>query len=583
MTNENIFNAIKKGAEAVIGYKDYLDAINVFPVKDKDTGSNLANLMDEIIANAKLGNNLNESLISISTAALIGSRGNSGIIFSQFFYGLTREINSDEPNIAAFIKQMESGYNFAYAAIENPVEGTIITLMRKWVEILKAESRRTFEFTTTLNKSNELLKLYLPETKNELKVLRDNNVVDSGALAFSIFIDSFVKSINDDSFVVKAAEPFVMNLHPFDDVISLDFRYCTELLIKTNLNKEAVYRQVKGLGDSLIIGVSGELIKIHIHTNQPDVIMQKVLNFASIIDSKVDDMYKQATQKTKTKNKIAVITDSIADLPKEVVDNQNLIIYPIQINIDGTIFLDKLSINNELIIELMTKSTHFPKTSSPSVMSIIDLLNTALMNFENILIITVSAKMSSTYNVFKNAVDKIGSPKISIIDSKQNSVSQGLIVWEALKLIEANVDFTQLYERVSSFTKQTNILVHVDSLDNMVRGGRIKKSLGFLAKLLQLKPIVSIDEKGEGIVLSKTIGRQRNIQKIIKRLSKEHQQGPIISYAITHVNNLRLAEEIKVELIRALKLAPQYITSSSQVIALNAGNKSVAVGYIRKV
>lgn len=582
MTNENIYNAIIQSAKAVISYKDYLDEINVFPVKDGDTGSNLTVLMNKIILNARMGSDLNETLNSISNAALIGSRGNSGIIFSQFFYGLSQDTTDKEFDITHFIKQMESGYAAAYSSIENPVEGTIITLMRRWVEILKFESAKATNFNNILIKSSDHLKLSLADTKKELKILRKYNVVDSGALAFSIFIDAFVNNLADTTHAVIIEENAIVHDAMHETADGLDYRYCTELLIKTNLAQTAVTRQIKEYGDSLIVGKAGELLKIHMHTNNPAVVVNRVLNFATIIHSKVDDMYKQVRQKSREKSPICVITDSIADLPPEMVDDPHLTIFPIEINIDGTVFFDKLSINNPMIIDLINRAAHFPKTSSPSVMSVITLLNNTLQHFEKILIITVSAKMSSTYNVFKNAVEQVGNENIKLIDSKQNSISQGLIVWRAVNLLRTKPSFDHLNKQVAALGNRATILVHVDTLDNMVKGGRIKKALGFVAKLLHLKPIVSIDEHGSGVVISKTMGRNRNIQKIIKHLIKVHKKYGIEDYAITHVNNLKLAEQVKSQLINALNLTPRYVTSSSQVIALNAGNKSMAVGYIRK-
>ena len=116
----------------------------------------------------------------------------------------------------------------------------------------------------------------------------------------------------------------------------------------------------------------------------------------------------------------------------------------------------------------------------------------------------------------------------------------------------------------------------------MVRSGRIKKSLGTLGKLLKLKPIVSINDAGEGVVLSKTIGQKRNINKLVNMVDRIHKTSGIENYAIVHVSNLKLAEKIKTQIIKKIGKAPVYVGEISSIIAMNSGLNSIAIGLIRK-
>src|SRR5690606_32889129 len=129
--------ALLNGAKAVIKEEKHLNEINVFPVRDADTGSNLRSLMDSIVTRSQIKPTLKETLESISNAALIGSKGNSGLIFSQFIYGLSKDINEEYIDKETLINQIKKGYEFAYDAIDIPVEGTMITLMRSWYNLLK--------------------------------------------------------------------------------------------------------------------------------------------------------------------------------------------------------------------------------------------------------------------------------------------------------------------------------------------------------------------------------------------------------------------------------------------------------------
>lgn len=114
ISKERLYSAVINGAIAVINAKNHLNEINVFPVRDRDTGTNLASLMNSIIENAKIGDDISETLKSISNAALQGSKGNSGIIFSQFFYGLSKGNIKDNIEFDNIIEKAESGYKYAY-------------------------------------------------------------------------------------------------------------------------------------------------------------------------------------------------------------------------------------------------------------------------------------------------------------------------------------------------------------------------------------------------------------------------------------------------------------------------------------
>jgi len=579
---DKLYKALLNGAKAVIKEEKHLNEINVFPVRDADTGSNLRSLMDSIVTRSQIKPTLKETLESISNAALIGSKGNSGLIFSQFIYGLSKDVNEEYIDKETLINQIKKGYEFAYDAIDIPVEGTMITLMRSWYNLLKHNEDENLSFEDYLLKTNEQLLVSLEQTKNQLPILKKHNVVDAGALAFTKFVDGFVHTMLDDDYIVDVVVLDKIDLiedideHDTHDIV---YRYCTEILIKSSIEKESLKKILDKHGDSLVIGKSSEYYKIHIHTNEPDKVFEYISKYAKIVDSKVDDMKNQYMLKHSRKHDICILTDSIADIKSSIIDELQIQVLPVSLNVEDTIYFDKRSIKNTRLLELIEDSVVFPSSASPSVVGVKKQLEYLKNLYKHILVITVSSKMSSTHNVFKHAIEQMDSHDIALIDSKHNSVSEGLIVLQAARLIEENKSFSEIVRLTEVFSKQAHILVQVKSLDNMVKSGRIRRSLGIIAKILNLKPVVSIKD-GEGIVLTKTIGKRRSIQKMIKHLEKTHQTVGIKSYAICYVNNMREAEKFKSSLVRVLGFMPEYMTESSAVIAMNAGKDAFAVGYI---
>lgn len=581
---DDIIRAFLNGARAVISKEKQLNEINVFPVKDADTGTNLRSLMDSILKRTQMKDTLKETLELISNAALIGSKGNSGLIFSQFIYGLSKDIHTDFMDQQILIQQIKKGYELAYEAIDMPVEGTIITLMRNWYNLLNQDASES-SFEEYLLKSSIELQKTLEETKSLLPILKKNNVIDAGALAFTTFVDGFVRSITDENFIVEIEESEALSLdhtdHHDHDETDIEHRYCTEILIKSQLQKESLKLLLEHHGNSLVIGKSSEFYKIHIHTNEPHKVFEYISKYATIVDSKVDDMINQNMINHHRKYDIAILTDSISDIHQSLIDDLQIQVFPVSINVDGTIYFDKKSIKNQRMLQLIQSSNEFPKSASPATLDVINYLNLLKKHFKQILVVIVSSKMSSTYNVFKNAITELKTEDIKLIDSKQNSVGEGLITLHAAKMISEGYSFNDIYESTQEAVKSANILVSVKTLDNMVRSGRVSKGLGLIAKILILKPIVSINQNGEGIVLSKAFGRKNSFNKILKHMKMVHKKEGIQSYALSYVDNLQEAEKFKASLVRVLGFMPEYVTESSAVIAMNAGKDAVAVGYIK--
>src|SRR5690606_28540208 len=292
----------------------------------------------------------------ISNAALIGSKGNSGLIFSQFIYGLSKDIHTDFMDQQILIQQIKKGYELAYEAIDMPVEGTIITLMRNWYNLLNQDASES-SFEEYLLKSSIELQKTLEETKSLLPILKKNNVIDAGALAFTTFVDGFVRSITDENFIVEIEESEVLTLDHTDDhnhdETDIEHRYCTEILIKSQLQKESLKLLLKHHGNSLVIGKSSEFYKIHIHTNEPHKVFEYISKYATIVDSKVDDMKNQNMINHHRKYDIAILTDSISDIHQNLIDDLQIQVFPVSINVDGTIYFDKKSIKNQRMLQLI--------------------------------------------------------------------------------------------------------------------------------------------------------------------------------------------------------------------------------------
>ncbi len=581
ISNELLYKSFIIGAKQVISEKNGLNSINVFPVPDGDTGTNLASMMNAIIERSKLGQTPKETLQSIADAAIIGARGNSGIIFASYISGLSDALDQELIDLDTFISLTQKAYQAAYHSINTPVEGTMITVMRAWMNALNEFKKATGEAIDLLVKSYEYVKEELAKTPEYLKVLKDNHVVDAGAKGFVHFIEGFIKAFKGEDLVIEVHEA-VEDLH-VDHLEDSQFRYCTEALLRgKQLDIDHIRTELSSYGDSLVVAGNERTVRVHIHSDQPDQVFAYLDQYGQIQEQKVDDMKRQFEAANHRKYPIALVTDSIADLPVDLVDHYQVHQYPITLHMNHSEYLDKVTIQSTRFYELMDSLEVYPTSSQPNGKSLENFFSFLTTYYKEIIVITVSKEMSGTYQAFVEAANKFPKTKIKVINSKQNSGAEGLLVLKAAKLIHEGLPMDTIVDTIEKMTTKAKILVSVKTIKYMIRSGRLTRLSGTIVSLMHLKPVISIDEDGKGIIMMKTLSTHKADQKIFDHIKEIHQKHGIESYAIVHANAEDRASFYASSLESLLGEKPTYIMDISTVVAMNAGIGTVAVAYIRK-
>lgn len=587
LDSEKLYYSFVSGAQEVIRNKRTLNEINVFPVADGDTGSNLASTMNSIIQEARILPTVKETMSSIADAALMGARGNSGIIIAEYINGIFMSLRDEEKiDMSSFSETVNLAYPHAYKAIENPVEGTIITVIREWAEAIHHHKDLVQDFNDLLAKAMETAANSLKETTLKLKVLENSKVVDSGAKGFVYFIQGFAEFLKTgklNSSMPVASEEIEFSEPVHHDHQEIIHRYCTEALLEVESHSgEALKKELSAFGDSLIIAGNDHRTKIHIHSNTPEKVFQVLRKKGKILQQKADDMVRQNEDAYGRKYDIALVTDSIADLPKEVIDKYQIHMFPLNLVFDGTTYLDKVTITPSIFYPLLDEVVEYPKSAQPNQKVLENYLETLTMHYDEVIIITVASEQSGTNSVFKKASEKFiqNGKKMKVIDSKQNSGAEGLLVLKAAEFIHEGLGYEEIIERIEKLCDQTKILVSVNTLKYMVRSGRIGKLTGIAGKIMNLKPVVSIDEKGKGMIQGKAFSEKANTRQIMKIVRITHAEKGITRYAIVHADALDKALEFKNKCMQILGKEPEYIMNISTIVGMSAGIGTVAVSYI---
>ncbi|MFW6280726.1 MAG: DAK2 domain-containing protein [Halanaerobium sp.] len=592
LDGKRLYYAFLSGAKEVIANKKELNRINLFPVADGDTGSNLTRTLSVVKNEAVKDNSLTITLNSMGEAALKGAIGNSGIIFAQFINGLKNSIErEDSINVNKFVQAVDYAVNYTYQGINNPVEGTILTVMKDWAESLKYLQNKSSDFAEVMEESLKTAAVSLKKTKTQLKVLREADVVDSGAQAFVLFLEGIVDFIKSGNLNELSKE----RIPEIDSIAEkeigkeekIDFRYCTEAYIaNVDVEIDELRADISDLGDSLIAAGDKRKMRVHIHTNKPPELFIRLNKYADILDQKADDMKMQQAVKYNRKHKTAVLTDSIADLPAEYRDQHQIHLLPLNILVDGTNYLDKLTIDSQNFFDIIDDAEEYPSSAQPPIKKIEDKLNYLAEHYDSIIAITVSSKMSGTYDNLTKAAENILAEheglKIEVIDSRTNSGAEGLLVMEAAEQLEAGKGFAETVEYLKSIREKLYIYVSVSDFKYMVRGGRVSPLKGKVAGFLNLKPIISISREGEGIAFATAFTKKGNYKKIRSILEDHQKQNGIKRFAVVHGDDLKRAKRYKDSFSELLNIEAEFLESISPIVAMNAGRGSTAIALIEK-
>lgn len=265
--SDRLYHAFMTGAREVMASRRLLNDINVFPVPDGDTGNNLNNMMHSILMHSEAKPSIKETLDSISNSAILGARGNSGAIFSQYIHGISLvEAPTESFTAEYFIAAAKRGYTCAYAAVEIPVEGTILTTMRVFHEALHTYNQSKNTFNEVLDSAYLKVEESVLETTQQLKKLKEAAVVDSGAKGFALFVKGFINGLKETTLHkndLKDLSDEFLTLEPsqhshLDIDAPAHYRYCSEFLIEDTQeggshDHQGLKNDLSAYGDSLVI------------------------------------------------------------------------------------------------------------------------------------------------------------------------------------------------------------------------------------------------------------------------------------------------------------------------------------------
>jgi len=588
LDGRNLYYAFIAGARKVIENQVELNRINVFPVNDGDTGTNLAATIRSVMESIHPHRSYKITADRIAEATLLNARGNSGIIFAQFFYGLSIETGEFRSvTLKQFAESLSKSVSYVYGAVARPVEGTMLTVIKDFADYIYSSRNKFSDFSHMLTSAYEILKKSLLETKSKLAILGKNNVVDAGAKGFVLFFEGIMDFINTRNIrELISARPVTTPFQKNEEAITekMNFRYCTEALIKECLmDREILIKTLEEYGDSVVVAGSDKLRRIHLHTNVPSELFDTLRKAGTITFQKADDMIRHYQTANERKWKIALVTDSTCDMSQELIDNYQINVLPININFGENHYLDKVTLQPEQFYNLLSETSDHPRTSQINENTFVNLYSHLASHYDSVIAIHLSDQLSGTFFSSQKAAGKISAEfnkRITVLNSRNLSGSLGLIMLRTAQAIESGFSHDEIVSLAEKWIQNTRIFVSVKTLKYMVRGGRVSAAKGLIARILNINPIVSLDETGKAILFDKTFSQKANMEKVMSHIKKINDSKKIWNYIVLHANNTKSADWFSEKMEKLTSKKPVSVVNISPVIGANAGAGAASVALL---
>jgi DegV family protein with EDD domain len=577
--------ALSAGIQYVIARQEYLNAINVFPVPDGDTGTNIAFTLRAVQAamSDDMQRHAGHMLETVASAALDGARGNSGAIFAQFFQGLSekaRDLKALSP--AHFVAAVSHGAASARGALAQPREGTLLTVMTDFAAGLKEELIQNphVDVQALMLKGLARAEVSLANTPNQLEVLKKAGVVDAGAQGFVDIIQGVVDFLKDGNLdELPADTPLPVEAHPQDVELDTQYRYCTECLIQgEDLDRAALSAELAALGGSLVVAGSARKIRVHIHLNSPDPLFRIAARYGKVSSEKADDMWRQARLAGKRVARPAVVTDSGADIPESLRESLDIHMVPVRVHFGEHAYLDKVSLKPADFYRELAENPHHPKTSQPPPGDFRREFSILGSHYEAVIYIGLTSRASGTFQAGASAAARTDDAAVEVLDSRSVSCGQGLLTMYAAECALAGLDAAAALKAVQGMMPHTVTFGMIPDLTSAVRGGRVPRSKKLLADLLHVTPLLTARPDGEIKSCGVLFGRGDLALKFARYLARRAPPGSRHRLLVGHCAAPEAAERLLAELKALLpEVESAHVTEVGPALGSHAGLGALVV------
>ena len=555
-------DAFRAGIHRLIAHAETINKINVFPVADADTGTNLALTLQAVLAALRDGTDAHagQTLTRIADAALDGARGNSGAILAQFLLGLgDRAAQASQLTAQAFADAAAGGAAYARESLADPKEGTILSVLSDFAAAAQhaVNDAGIRDFRELFRGALAAARQSLERTREQLDMLRRANVVDAGGLGFvelvagmSAYLDTGVVPVDDAAIEVLRDDEAAAGAEQ-----DLEYRWCTECTITgESIDRRRLREEASALGGSLVVAGTRCKVRLHLHLNEPAKLFELAARHGAVGGEKADDMQRQQEMAHhERRRQVAVVTDSAADLPDSVLESLDIHVVPVRVHFGTHSYLDKVGLSPEEFFRELTTNPEHPKTSQPPPGDFRRAFEFLGSHYRAVVYVGLTASVSGTFQSAETAAARSRtSARILTLDSGTAALGQGLVAMRAAEVAAAGGDADAVLAAAVEASRRTRTWGCLTTLEYAVRGGRVPGWVRTVADALALTPILGVRGDGSVRTAGALLGRgdpYRRFGRYVRRRLDPRRRWRI---GISHANAPQGAEQVRAALIAGL-------------------------------
>ncbi|MEJ8569182.1 DegV family protein [Elongatibacter sediminis] len=580
-----MIRAIAAGIAHLFQRRDYLNRINVFPVPDGDTGTNMAFTFKAILdATAKNPyDRVDQLMAAVAAAALDGARGNSGAIMAQYFHGFSEAIEGRRLLTAeGFARAAQCGAASAWTAMSEPVPGTLPTVLEDFSSELRDRADAGVDDIRTLIRYGlDRARRSLLDTPNQLPALKQAGVVDAGAQGFVDLLDgiwTYIERGLTEALPEQLADT-VATTGPDLDVG--DHRYCTECVIEgESLDRNAVMTALQALdSSSLVVAGGGSRVRVHVHVNTPADVFLACEAFGAIVQQKADDMERQHGLLNQT-GQVAVVMDSGGDAPPSEIDRLGIHVVPVRLSFGDREYLDRVSLSAEAFYDLLATAPEPPLTSQPPTRDFGRVYALLTSHGYDVVSVGLSQKLSGTTAAAEQAAGRQDQGRVRVFDSRSASAGQGLLAIFAAEAAELGMSADEVEALLRELRPLTRVVAVASDLSFAVRGGRVPRWIKWLTDRLHINPVLTANPEGRLSLAGFHRGRGARPQALARTAVRLMADERMYRVLIAHANHAEGASELRRRILRQHgRIHSCHVTEAGPALGVHLGPGGLIVGF----
>jgi len=588
-----LLRALAAGIGNVFQRREYLNRINVFPVPDGDTGTNMAFTFKTILEATATSpdRRLDELMDHVAEAALDGARGNSGAIMAQYFHGF-REAVAGRRLLTAegFAAAALSGAEAAWTAMSKPVQGTLPTVLEDFSrELSRGVAAGVHDIRALLQRGLERARESLANTPNQLPALKAAGVVDAGGQGFVDLLEGiwdFIESgriaqavaglrsslgTNLKADLTGAVEEFEVGAH----------RYCTECVLEgEHIDREAVMARLEQLDcSSLVVAGGQQRVRVHVHVNNPAEVFLACEDFGAIKQQKADDMERQRSLMDHA-GEVAVVVDSGADIPPDEIARLGIHMVPVRLSFGDREYLDRVSLTAAEFYEMLAEAEEAPLTSQPPAQDFARVYSLLTSHGYSVISVGLSQQLSGTTAAALQAAGRPDAGDVRVIDSLSATAGEGLVAIIAAEAAMAGMRVDEVDALVRDMIPRTRVIGIANDLSYAVRGGRVPAWVKRVFGLLRLNPVLTANREGRMGLAGFHTGKGADPAQLARSAVRKMQPEVMYRVVIAHANNAEGAAKARHHILKGHgRIHSCHITEAGPALGAHFGPGGLIVGF----